>query len=356
MKQSLLTLIGFNKKDLRHRNLLAFLTAVIIIFSLTLPVNADQTALLSTTPTPNAGNQPLKLTFPSAAAHPVSGWRPPLFPVPFALGPHDHFYLYRPISVTSVNWPLPDYRYGYQESEMGSSPHTGVDIDAPLHTSILAAGDGKIVFTGYGLALGGGNTADPYGLAVVIRHNFSFNGQSILTVYAHMEKITVKMGQWVKAGDQLGLVGITGNTSGPHVHFEIRLENGNTFSVQNPELWMVPPTDCGVLVGQFKDSNGILLVNHKVWIKSESGDKTWTVVTYANQSVKSDPYYQENFVLGDLQAGKYKVTILTNYKYYDYDATISPGEITYFTFTGGKGFQPGSISPADPSTFLLPVK
>ena len=354
-----LSMIRSVKKNLLSL-VLIILLALLIGFILPQSVQADQPPGIGTaTPTSVISqvtpNQPLILSFPPPASHPLSGWRPPLFPIPFALGPHDHFYLDRPIAVTSVNWPLPDYRYGYLESET-ENPHTGVDIDAPMHTPILAAADGKVVFTGYGLALGGGNTADPYGLAVVIRHNFSFDGQSIVTVYAHMEKILVTVGQHVSTGQALGLVGVTGNTSGPHVHFEVRLETNNTYSVQNPELWMVPPTDCGVLVGQFKDAYGSYLTARTVWIKSESSGKTWTIFTYANQQVKNDPYYKENLVLGDLPAGKYKVTFLNNYQYFDYAVTISPGAITPISFISGKGFQPEIPDGVDTNSFLLPIQ
>jgi hypothetical protein len=297
--------------------------------------------------------QPDEPSFPAATQPPKSIWRPPLYAIPYALSPHDHFYLDRPIAVTSVNWPLANYRYGYQDAET-PNPHTGVDIDAPLHTPILAAADGKIIFTGYGLALGAGNTADPYGLAVVIRHDFSFEGQSVLTVYAHMEKIAVQVGQRVKTGDTLGYVGLTGNTTGPHVHFEVRLEKNNTYMVQNPELWMAPPTDCGVLVGQFKDVSGIYLTGKTVWIKSESSGNSWTILTYADQEVRNDDYYGENLVLGDLPIGKYQITFYYSYHYYEYEIAISPGAITFVSFAGSKGFSTGVPMQKDTNSFLVP--
>ena len=254
----------------------------------------------------------------------------------------------------SINWPLPEYLYGYKDSET-ENPHSGVDFDAPLHTPIVAAADGKIVFTGFGLAIGKGNTQDPYGMAVVIRHNFSFNGQSILTVYGHMEKIVVVEGQHVKQGDVIGYVGLTGNTTGPHVHFEIRLEKDDTYTIQNPELWMAPPTDCGVLVGQFKNSYNDYLLSKQVLIKSLETGKTRVVYTYAAQDVMNDENYQENFVLGDLPAGKYEITFLNNYQYYVFNITISPGAITYVKFKTDVGFTIATPAPADASSFLIPV-
>jgi len=333
--------------------------AIIIATSTIIPVNAqDQTPDPIPQMTPGVGestSEILDLTFPPAAEHPVSDWRAPLYPIPFALSIHDHFYLNSPIAVDSVNWPLPEYRYGYVDSET-ENPHSGVDIDAELHTPILAAADGKVVFTGYGLALGKGNKSDPYGMAVVIRHSFSFDNQSILTVYGHMEKILVNVGQHVSAGEQIGNVGITGNTSGPHVHFEVRLEKNDLYTVQNPELWMVPAINNGTLVGQFRDSLGYLLAGREIWLKSTSSDRAWTIYTYASPTQNNDSYYQENLVLGDLPTGDYEITFLNNFTYYKYSIHISPGAITYITFTSNKGFQTGKPENIDSESFVEPLR
>jgi hypothetical protein len=332
---------------------LAIFVFFLVLSMISIPVKAQDPTSTTSTLTPTA--EVLNLTFPPAVEHPISDWRSPLYPIPFALGLHDHFYLNRPIGVDSVNWPLPEYRYGYIESET-DNPHTGVDIDAALHTPILAAADGKVVFTGYGLALGKGNKADPYGLAVVIRHDFSFEGQSILTVYAHMEKVLVEVGQYVTVGEPIGKIGITGNTSGPHVHFEVRLEKNGQYTVQNPELWMVPTIGNGTLVGQFKDNYGYFLTSRTVLVKSKSNTANWTVYTYASQTLNNDSYYQENLALGDIPAGDYEVTFLNNFNFYKYSITISPGAITYITFTSNKGFETGISKNITPETFAKSIR
>jgi hypothetical protein len=60
------------------------------------------------TPSP----MPFQFSFPTPGAEPVSGWRPPLYPIPWAMSAYDHFYFARPIAADQVNWPLADYRYG----------------------------------------------------------------------------------------------------------------------------------------------------------------------------------------------------------------------------------------------------
>jgi len=80
---------------------------------------------------------PFQFNLPPPGAEPVSGWRPPLYPIPWAVSSHDHFYFARPIAADNVNWPLAEYRYG----GVFFAPnivHTGVDIDAIEGTPILA--------------------------------------------------------------------------------------------------------------------------------------------------------------------------------------------------------------------------
>lgn len=98
------------------------------------------------------------------------------------------------------------------------SMHTGIDIAAPLGTPIIAAKSGTVQFAG----LAGG-----YGLTVIIDH-----GYGVSTVYAHCFQLNVKKGQEVKQGEIIALVGSTGLSTGPHLHFEIRM-NGKPVNPEN---------------------------------------------------------------------------------------------------------------------------
>lgn len=86
--------------------------------------------------------------------------------------------------------------------------HDGIDIKASRGTPIRAAGDGRVVFAG---------RMRGYGNLVLVRHKDHF-----FTAYAHNRANRVKKGGWVKRGAVLGLVGSTGRSTGPHLHFEIR--------------------------------------------------------------------------------------------------------------------------------------
>ncbi len=89
-----------------------------------------------------------------------------------------------------------------------TSYHTGIDIAAATNTPVYAANGGPVVYSGWN-SWGYGNT-------VVLAHG------PITTLYGHMDSVNVRCGQVVNTGDIIGFVGSTGNSSGPHLHFEIR--------------------------------------------------------------------------------------------------------------------------------------
>ena len=155
---------------------------------------------------------------------------------------------------TRLIWPSLDYRYGGVFFKP-SAVHTGIDIPAKLGTSVLASGPGEVVWAGWGLYSGDpSNQDDPYGLAVVILHDFGYQDLPLYTVYAHLDQVDVVPGQWLQTGDMLGNVGETGFTTGPHLHFEVRLGNNTYFNTSNPELWLVQPQGWGVLAARITDS------------------------------------------------------------------------------------------------------
>jgi murein DD-endopeptidase MepM/ murein hydrolase activator NlpD len=95
--------------------------------------------------------------------------------------------------------------------------HKGLDIGAAQGTDVLAAADGTVLIAGW--------NSGGYGYYVTINH-----GGGLVTLYAHNSKLLVSSGQQVKKGQVIAKVGSTGNSTGPHIHFEV-LKNG---SVVNP--------------------------------------------------------------------------------------------------------------------------
>lgn len=265
-----------------------------------------------------------------------STWRPALYPVPLALTPFDHFYFSKPFTANENPWPVEDYRYGgYFFEEI---VHTGMDIKIPVGTPVIAAGPGKIVWAGYGLFSGRHDPDDPYGNAVMIRHDFGYKGQRLYTVYAHLDRVVVEQDQYVESGDLLGLSGKTGEASGPHLHFEVRLDVNGFFGTRNPELWLVPPQGYGVLAGQVMNTGGRKVEGQLVIVRPVGSENFWRANSYHYGHIFPDDYYQENLVVSDLPAGRYEIQINYLSKIYRREIDIYPGLVTYFAFRGRSGF------------------
>jgi murein DD-endopeptidase MepM/ murein hydrolase activator NlpD len=310
------------------------------------PEETTQPIIQIPTPAPD----PLRFVFPTQGPVPVSAWRPPLYPTPWALTPYDHFYFARPIAADEVNWPLADYRYG--GVFLPNVVHTGIDIPAPKGTPVLAAGSGKVTWAGYGLYRGVEDLTDPYGLAIAIKHDFGFKGETLYTVYGHLDQIYVVKGQHVETGDVLGLVGETGKVTGPHLHFEVRVGKNNYFVSRNPELWLAPPQGWGILAARIMDNWGGFIKGQVVKVHSKDTGQDWTVKSYGGDGANSDPYYRENMVIGDLPGGDYLIWLPYQGSTYDLDLHITPGMVSYFTFHGKDGF--GTKLPPTPGADFTP--
>jgi len=309
-----------------------------------MPADAAEAAPVPTTrPQPTPAPRPFDVVFPTAGPTPETPWRPPMYPVPWAPTEHDHFFLTRPIPAFYGALPVVDYRYGgvFFEDEV----HTGMDIPGDLGTPVLAAGDGQVIWAGYGLDSGRPGVEGPYGLAVMIRHDFGWEGRRLYTIYAHLSEIDVRPGWWVKAGTPLGRMGNTGHTTGPHLHFEVRLGKHNEegkvmFETRNPELWLVPPVGWGVIAGRVLDSWGRPLPHNIVYLVSlEDEDFHWRTYTYARHPlIHGDDYYRENYAFGDLPAGRYRITVVFHDRFFVKELEVLPGRVTFFQFNGWSGF------------------
>jgi murein DD-endopeptidase MepM/ murein hydrolase activator NlpD len=118
-------------------------------------------------------------------------------------------------------WPAPGRltsRYGYREHPIYGDRrfHAGIDIGGGLGARVSAAESGIVTYAGY---------ASGYGTLVVISHGTE-GGRDLSTAYAHMGSLTVREGESVGRGDKVGEIGNEGNSTGPHLHFEVRL-NGD---------------------------------------------------------------------------------------------------------------------------------
>ena len=122
-------------------------------------------------------------------------------------------------------WPAPSYtrisdEYGYRiHPILGTEQfHNGVDMAAPSGSPILAAYDGEVIAASYSPTMGN---------YIMIDH-----GDGLITIYMHASSVSVSDGTMVARGEQIGCVGSTGRSTGPHLHFSVRL-NGSYVSPWN---------------------------------------------------------------------------------------------------------------------------
>ncbi|GAA4826511.1 M23 family metallopeptidase [Streptomyces ziwulingensis] len=118
----------------------------------------------------------------------------------------------------AASWidPVKSYKLSASFAQAGGmwqSTHSGQDFAVPTGTNVMAAHGGTVVKAGGN----GAGDGPAYGNAIVIKH-----GNGTYSQYAHLSRIDVKIGQVVKTGQHIAQSGSTGNSSGPHLHFEIR--------------------------------------------------------------------------------------------------------------------------------------
>ncbi|MFF9408835.1 M23 family metallopeptidase [Streptomyces anandii] len=137
------------------------------------------------------------------------------------------------VAKSAAAWVDPVQHYTLTASfDQGGShwmhKHSGQDFAVPVGTEVVAAHGGTVVKAGPN----GGGDGPAYGNAIVIKH-----GNGTYSQYAHLSRIDVKVGQVVATGQHIALSGNTGNTTGPHLHFEIRT-TPNYGSAVNPVAFL----------------------------------------------------------------------------------------------------------------------
>ncbi len=126
--------------------------------------------------------------------------------------------------------PVPGYTvttaHGVSGPMWSTGHHTGVDYASPTGAEVVAAASGTVVEVSSGGA---------YGNRIVIDH-----GDGYSSTYNHLSQVDVSMGAQVAAGDHVGAVGSTGNSSGPHLHFEVATggDGWSGGSFVDPEIWL----------------------------------------------------------------------------------------------------------------------
>ncbi|WP_310429920.1 M23 family metallopeptidase [Chamaesiphon sp. VAR_48_metabat_135_sub] len=196
--------------------------------SIEIPVPAPLTQII-----PNSAQVvPIPATTSSSTvvptAHPAGFIAPRSNPIPFTnnAAPTPNFTPFKEPSLELI-YPLMTpatitSRFGWRTHPLTGKRrfHSGLDIGAPTGAPVVATESGTIVSAGWN----GG-----YGKAIVIQHNGTQQ-----TLYGHLSEISVQSGQSIAKGTVIGLVGSTGNSTGPHLHFESRVSNGSNWVAVDP--------------------------------------------------------------------------------------------------------------------------
>lgn len=255
-----------------------------------------------------------------------------------------HFLFQRPVPLTGPHSIERSYPYGSTQDGK-REVHHGVEFYNAQGTPVLAAAEGVVVFAGddalplpagEGRGEGGPLAWVPafYGTVVVLEH--SLGGEMFYTLYGHLHRVGVSVGQRVAAGEPIGEVGASGTAIGSHLHFEIRRGANDYFATRNPELWLAPPEGTGVLAGRIVDGRGSPVKGLVNVQRMENGTfnplSVGSAATYAPTGVNGDDVLQETFALGEIPVGEYRLSLVHYGMVYDQVVKIEAGRLTFVNF------------------------
>jgi len=250
-----------------------------------------------------------------------------------------HFLMARPIAETNNDFVDATYRYG--STQEGARPtHHGVEFVNEEGTPVLAAADGEVIVAGNDYQETYAEFPYYYGNLVIIEHQFPGIEEPVYSLYGHLSRVDIQVGDQVQAGEQVGVVGYTGVAEWSHLHFEVRVGENIFYQTRNPELWLLPHENeagelNGVLAGRIGDEFGtpIYIPNVVVERLGPEGEvlEMIYVETYADITVNSDNTWGENFAISDLLPGKYRVTFIARGLQVR-ELEIYPGQLTLMVF------------------------
>jgi murein DD-endopeptidase MepM/ murein hydrolase activator NlpD len=248
----------------------------------------------------------------------------------------------RPIPASNNDQIDVTYRYG--STQEGARPtHHGVEFVNKEGTPVLAAAPGEVIVAGNDYQETYADFPFYYGNLVIIEHQFPGAQAQVFSLYGHLSAVQVEIGDQVQSGDQIGLVGYTGVAEWSHLHFEVRVGNNLFRETRNPELWLKPHLNeqgnpYGVLAGRVIDEFGTPIYIPNVVLERLNGAgevlETTYVETYADFSVKGDDAWGENFAIGDLQPGMYRVSFVARGLQVR-EVEVYPGLLTVLVFDAG---------------------
>jgi len=256
-----------------------------------------------------------------------------------------HTWFRRPIALADQPYIDQTYRFG---STMGGNfqPHQGVEFNNGDGTPVHAIGDGVVVHAG---------PAEAGALTVAIKHDRRLTpGRGpgdrhplyVFSVYFHNSKLLVHVGDRVKAGDVISLVGNTGRATNDHLHLELHVSPFDSTRLivdpavryppynTNPELWIRPLPGTGMVAGQVWDSAGKPVQQARIYglVKAEPQETPFSFIETYGPRNHSDPVYHEHFGISDVPPGEYVLGVAIDGKRVFRRVKVAAGKLTWVEF------------------------
>jgi hypothetical protein len=229
----------------------------------------------------------------------------------------------------------PDRFYAYGATGQGRyQVHHGVEFVRPLGSEVMATADGIVVVAGADDEQVWGRHLEYYGQLVVIQLARKYDGAPVYVLYAHLERIYVRLGQRVRLGQVIGTVGMEGVALGPHLHFEVRVGENDFAHTRNPELWLEPIPGHGTIVGRVGDEHGrhkcgTLVAFYPVARPDRYWREAWTYACARAEHLGRDEFWRESFVMGDVPAGDYILQTRIDGRLYTARVSVEPGAMAF---------------------------
>lgn len=258
-----------------------------------------------------------------------------------------HTWFRRPIALEGQPYIDQTYRYG---STMGGNfqQHQGVEFNNGDGTPVHAIGDGVVAFAG---------PAEAGALTVAIKHDRRLSvtpghGPGVnpplylFSVYYHNSKLLVQVGDRVKAGDVISLVGNTGRATNDHLHLEVHAAPSDSVQLivdpavrhpphtTNPELWIEPLPGTGLVAGQVWDSRGRPVEQARIYglVKGEPQETPFSFVETYGARAHPSPLYLEHFAITDVRPGEYVLDVEIEGQRVYRRVRVDAGKLTWVEF------------------------
>ena len=258
-----------------------------------------------------------------------------------------HTWFKRPIALKDQPYIDQTYRFG---STMGGNfqPHQGVEFNNADGTPVHAIGAGIVVYSG---------PAERGALTIAIKHDRrlpvapgrgpgAHDPYYLYSVYYHNSKLLAQVGQRVKPGDVIALVGNTGRATNDHLHLEVHASPFDSTRLivdpdvryppynTNPELWIEPLPGTGMIAGQVRDSAGNPVEQARIYglVKPEPRETPFSFIETYGPRNHRDPIYMEDFGISDVPPGTYVLGVEIGGKRVFRQVRVEAGKFSWVEF------------------------